>query len=161
MKKIEELQNANKRKNRFPIQEVKENKRLIKLFPGFQNHEVFMWICDRIHKKGRKTAVLVRTIKQAKIIKISEETIYIYQRLLDFNFILITCRVNRNDYRSRLSQKYLPCRYSFYRKMYYGIIQNVLRDIKMLLVSLITQKPFWKSQALPKLSYKLTWHINQ
>ena len=69
MKKIEELQNANKRKNRFPIQEVKEYKRLIKLFPGFQNHEVFMWICNRIHKKGRKTAVLARTIKQAKIKK--------------------------------------------------------------------------------------------
>ena len=116
-----------------------------------------MWICNRIHKKGRKTAVLARTIKQAKIKKISEETIYIYQRLLDFNFILITCRINRNAYRSRLSQKYLPCRYSFYRKMYNGIIQNVLRDIKIVIgiTKAILKKPsIAKVQLQTYMAYK-------
>ena len=34
MKKIEELQNADKRKNRSPIQEVKDSKRLVKFYTG-------------------------------------------------------------------------------------------------------------------------------
>ena len=57
-KKIEELQNASKRKkNRFSIQEVKERKRLVKFYTGLQNHEAFMWIYNRIHKKAREIAV--------------------------------------------------------------------------------------------------------
>ena len=54
MKKIEELQNASKRKNRFSIQEVKDSKRLVKFYTGLQSHEVFMWIYNRIHKKAEK-----------------------------------------------------------------------------------------------------------
>ena len=57
-KKIEELQNASKRKkNRFSIQEVKERKRLVKFYTGLQNHGAFMWIYNRIHKKAREIAV--------------------------------------------------------------------------------------------------------
>ena len=51
MEKIEELQNASKKKNRFSIQEVKDSKRLVKFYTGFQNYGVFMWIYSRIHKK--------------------------------------------------------------------------------------------------------------
>ena len=54
MKKIEELQNASKRKNRFSIQEVKDSKKLVKFYTGLQNHGVFMWIYSRIHKKAKK-----------------------------------------------------------------------------------------------------------
>ena len=42
MKKIEELQNAHKKKNRFSIQEVKNSKRLVKFYTGLQNYGVFM-----------------------------------------------------------------------------------------------------------------------
>ena len=42
MKKIEELQNANKKKDRFSIQGVKDSKRLKKVYTGLQNHGVFM-----------------------------------------------------------------------------------------------------------------------
>ena len=54
MKKIEGLQNANKRKNRFSIPEVKDSKRLVKFYTGLQNHGVFMLIYDRIYKKAKK-----------------------------------------------------------------------------------------------------------
>ena len=54
MKKIEELQDANKRKNRFSIQEVKDSNRLVKFYTGLQNHGVFMWIYHRIQKKAKK-----------------------------------------------------------------------------------------------------------
>ena len=47
VKKIEELQNVNKKKkNRFSIQEV--------LHRFVQNHGVFMWIYNRIYKKAEK-----------------------------------------------------------------------------------------------------------
>ena len=52
MKKIEELQNANKRKIRFSIREVEDSKRLVKFYTDLQNHEVFTWIYKRIHKKA-------------------------------------------------------------------------------------------------------------
>ena len=54
MKKIEELQNANKRKNKFSNQEVKDSKRLVKFYTGLENHGEFMWIYNRIHKKAKK-----------------------------------------------------------------------------------------------------------
>ena len=54
MKKIEELQDANKRKNRFSIQEVKDSNRLVKFYTGLLNHGVFMWIYNRIQKKAKK-----------------------------------------------------------------------------------------------------------
>ena len=54
IKKIEELQNGSKRKNRFSIQEVKDSKRLAKFYTGLPNHEVFMWVYNRIHKKTEK-----------------------------------------------------------------------------------------------------------
>ena len=47
MKKIEEVQNANKKKNRFSIQDVKDSKRLVKFYTGLQNYVVFMWIYNR------------------------------------------------------------------------------------------------------------------
>ena len=53
MKKIKELQKANKRKNQFSNQKVKDSR-------SSQNYEVFMWSCCRIHKKGRETAVFFK-----------------------------------------------------------------------------------------------------
>ena len=54
MKKIEKFKSANKRKNRFSIQEVKDSKRLVRFYTGLQNYEVFMWIYNRVHKKAEK-----------------------------------------------------------------------------------------------------------
>ena len=54
MKKIEQLQNVNKRKNGFSILEVKDIKRLVKFYTGLQHYRVFMWIYNRIYKKGEK-----------------------------------------------------------------------------------------------------------
>ena len=46
MKKIEELQNANKKK--------KTDFLFKKFYTGLQNHGVFMWIYNRIYKKAEK-----------------------------------------------------------------------------------------------------------
>ena len=69
MKKIEELQNANKRKTDFPFKKSK-------IVTDLRNHRVFMWIYNRIHEKAEKlqffrrySSILVRSIKQAKIRK--------------------------------------------------------------------------------------------
>ena len=51
IKKIDELQNPSKRKNRFSIPEVKDSKRFAMFYASLQNHGVFMWIYNRIHKK--------------------------------------------------------------------------------------------------------------
>ena len=45
MKKIEELQNANKGKNKF---QGKDSNRLVKFYTGFPSQEVFMWIYEVI-----------------------------------------------------------------------------------------------------------------
>ena len=84
MKNIQELQNANKRKNRFSIQEAKDSKRFAKVYAGLQNHEVFMWIYIHRIKRQRNCSIsgeinllLVRTVKQAKIRK-NQGKIHLY-----------------------------------------------------------------------------------
>ena len=54
IKKIDELQNPSKRKNRFSIPEVKDSKRFAMFYTSLQNHGAFMWIYNRIHKKVEK-----------------------------------------------------------------------------------------------------------
>ena len=43
-----------RKRNRFSIQEFKDSERLVKFYTGLQNHGVFMWIYNRIHKKAEK-----------------------------------------------------------------------------------------------------------
>lgn len=35
-------------------QRIQNTKRLVKFYAGFQNHGVFMWICNRVHEKAEK-----------------------------------------------------------------------------------------------------------
>ena len=95
MKKIDELQNVNKRKNRFSIREVKDSKRPAKFCTGLQNHGVFMLNYNRIYKKAQKCNIsgeihllLLRTIKQVKIIK-NEGRSHLYPLKTGFFFLLI------------------------------------------------------------------------
>ena len=67
MKKIEELQDANKRKNRFSIQEVKDSNRLVKFLKRQRNCNI----------SGEIHLLLVRTIKQVKIRK-NQGRIHLY-----------------------------------------------------------------------------------
>ena len=43
-----------RKRNRFSIQEFKDSERLVKFYTGLQNHGVFLWIYNRIHKKAEK-----------------------------------------------------------------------------------------------------------
>ena len=56
IKNTEELQNANKKKRDFPFEKSKIVKDFLifNFYTGLQNHGVFMWIYNRIHKKVEK-----------------------------------------------------------------------------------------------------------
>ena len=43
-----------RKKTDFLIKKSKISKRLVKFYTGLQNHGVFMWIYNRIHKKAEK-----------------------------------------------------------------------------------------------------------
>ena len=43
-----------RKRSRFSIQDFKDSERLVKFYTGLQNHGVFMWIYNRIHKKAEK-----------------------------------------------------------------------------------------------------------
>ena len=43
-----------RKKTDFPFKKSKISERLVKFYTGLQNHGVFIWIYNRIHKKAEK-----------------------------------------------------------------------------------------------------------
>ena len=152
MKKIEKIQNTNKGQNRFSIQEVKNSKRLVKCYTGWQNHGVFMRIYNRIHKKAdklwyfrRDLSFISKSYQTRKNTENSDKLSLSIDNCLLLTLIRLLVGLIETD----LSHEYHFCSKNFHlsfigqkRKVYYGIIQNVLRDIKMLLVLLIARKAY-------------------
>ena len=133
-------------------------------YTSLQNHGVFMWIYNRIHKKVEKlqyfskdssfTSKNYQTSENKRIIG-KKPSLFI-ENCLFLTLIRLRVGLTETDLafcfqvsvaiKNTCQMDIISLPRTFKRQMYCSIIQNVLRDIKMLLVILIAQKAFQKKQ---------------